>query len=98
MFLGGVCGRWFFPHGKWIGQSEVDHAARPDGGSTSLSASIKAEWHTGSSYYEYRVEVTTGDKLWASTDANVFLTLTGELGHSPRMRLDMRHDAGVQHI
>ena len=34
-------GWWFFPHGKWLGQSSVLSGPQP------ATARIKAEWHTG---------------------------------------------------
>lgn len=79
-------GWWFFPHGKWLGQSSVLSGPQP------ATARIKAEWHTGYELVEYHVIVTTADKQWAGTDANVFLSLTGELGRSPRLRLDNAED------
>ena len=45
MTLTPTFGRWFFPHGKWIGQSTQEHAHHPDAGCTSSSARLKAEWH-----------------------------------------------------
>eukprot|EP00908_Phaeocystis_cordata_P003574 Transcript_13912.p2 GENE.Transcript_13912~~Transcript_13912.p2 ORF type:complete len:444 (+),score=194.70 Transcript_13912:1276-2607(+) len=79
-------GWWFFPHGKWLGQSSMLSGPQP------ATARIKAEWHTGYELVEYHVIVTTADKQWAGTDANVFLSLTGELGRSPRLRLDNAED------
>jgi len=36
---------------------------------------------------DYTVTVFTGDKVWAGTDANVFVTMTGEFGDSGEREL-----------
>ena len=38
----------------------------------------------------YKVAVYTGDKAKAGTDANVFVTLFGDVGESPETRLDTK--------
>jgi len=86
-------GWWFFPHGRWIGLSRQAHAADPDSGVTATQVRLAAEWHVAShAAHEYRVEVTTADSMGAGTDASVYVRLTGELGHSPRLRLDNAAD------
>jgi len=39
---------------------------------------------------QYKISVYTGDKRGAGTDANVYVTLFGELGESLEKRLDTK--------
>ena len=66
-----------FPANRWLADDEGDRCTTVD----LLPAGAVIQNRT------YTVTVITGDKLGAGTDANLFLTMTGENGESPEIPL-----------
>lgn len=72
--------KYYFPCGRWLARDEDDGAICRDLlGSTDPFAVAKLT--------KYKVTVYTGDKPGAGTDANVYITMFGELGDSSERRL-----------
>ena len=89
----GADGWWFFPYGQWLGKEDSVHSGRSST-SSRPSVTIAAQMHHGSRNHEYVVEIKTGElpNRPCGTDSNVFITLRGEHGASPRVRLDNAED------
>lgn len=64
---------WYFPCGKWLADDEDDKLIRRE-----IAAEKKDVGDTYSPLIKYRVEVITGDRPGAGTDAKVFIELFGE--------------------
>ncbi|XP_077979346.1 lipoxygenase homology domain-containing protein 1-like [Glandiceps talaboti] len=73
--------KFYFPCNQWLAKDEGDRLICRDLlGSTDPNFVAKAN--------KYIVHVFTGDKRNAGTDANVFITMFGELGDSGERKLD----------
>jgi len=78
--------RWFFPCGKWFADDEDDKL---------ISREIDAQVDDSVTYtplVTYRIEVFTGDRSGAGTDASVTIELYGENGKSGLRVLDNSQD------
>jgi hypothetical protein len=64
---------WYFPCGKWLADDEDDKQIRRE-----ISAEKKDVESTYSPWIKYRVEVVTGDRPGAGTDAHVSIEIFGE--------------------
>ncbi|KAK2194040.1 hypothetical protein NP493_3g07026 [Ridgeia piscesae] len=73
--------KYYFPCGQWLAKNEGDGSISRDLlGSNNPLATRKS--------CKYKVTVFTGDKKGAGTDADVFITMFGDLGDSGERRLD----------
>ncbi|XP_070566658.1 lipoxygenase homology domain-containing protein 1-like isoform X2 [Ptychodera flava] len=78
-------GKYYFPCHQWLAKDEGDGMISRDLiGSTDPNFVGKAN--------KYIVRVYTGDKRNAGTDANVFITIFGELGDSGERKLDNKQN------
>lgn len=80
----GVSGRWEFICGRWLSDSEDDHAYSRDllaGGVDPRDALVK-----------YEVDVTTADQRGCGTDANVTLIIFGSQGDTGEKSLESGQD------
>jgi len=72
---------YYFLSGRWFAKDEDDGAI----------AREHPAYADGKSYEPltlYEVSVVTGDRPWAGTDANVFITIFGEKGNTGKRFLD----------
>jgi len=74
--------RWFFPCGKWLADDEDDKQISRE------IIAVKDDSDTYNPLITYKIEVLTGDRSGAGTDANVTIQLFGENGASGYHSLD----------
>ncbi|KAL9979179.1 hypothetical protein ACROYT_G016801 [Oculina patagonica] len=74
---------WTFPCHQWLSLYESDCQVR---------RSLKPLVHKKAEKVVYVIEVYTGDKAGAGTDAHVFVTLYGKGGQAPKTQLISRTD------
>jgi len=67
---------WFFPCGQWLADDEGDKQISRE------IAAVKNDSSTYSPLITYKIEVFTGDRSGAGTDASVTIELYGENGKS----------------
>ncbi|KAH3761318.1 hypothetical protein Pelo_6863 [Pelomyxa schiedti] len=87
------CGlRWFFLCGQWLSNKPVeDETAGGAEQQASLRKTLTPQSTDGTScaaLKHYRITTITGDRRGAGTDANVYITIYGEKGTSPKTILD----------
>jgi len=73
---------WYFPYGQWLADNEGDKQI-----SREINA-IKEDISTYSPLISYSIDVLTGDRSGAGTDANVSIELIGDNGKSGLHVLD----------
>ncbi|XP_033751254.1 lipoxygenase homology domain-containing protein 1-like isoform X2 [Pecten maximus] len=73
--------KYFFPCGQWLARDEGDGAICRDLIGSKDPFGIRKE-------SKYKITVYTGDNRGAGTDANVYVTIFGEVGDSGEKRLD----------
>ncbi|XP_064633987.1 lipoxygenase homology domain-containing protein 1-like isoform X3 [Lineus longissimus] len=76
--------RYWFVCNKWFAKSEGDGLIVRELLPTTEDGKVL---NTGLEEVEYEVRVRTGDKLGAGTDANVFITIAGEIGDTGERQL-----------
>lgn len=74
---------WMFPCYQWLSLYESDCQVR---------RSLKPLVHKKAEKVVYVIEVYTGDKAGAGTDAHVFVTLFGKRGQTPKTQLISKTD------
>jgi len=70
--------KWFFLLGDWL---EKDHCERE-------IPAVGEDGQASVPLVKYQIDVTTGDRRGAGTDANVFITIYGTTGDSGKRFLD----------
>lgn len=78
--------QWYFLCGRWLSSTEDDKQ---------IQRELKATEQDGTTYLplvDYKITIKTADRPGASTDANIFIIVSGKEGESKEMQLDNSQD------